>query len=153
MSGQSRRTAWLVRCAVLFLFVSSAAGLGGCGGATGEGATDHPRASASGTVTFDGKPVPAGSVQFTHLDTGIYSNCPIDEGTYENESGQGPVIGKNTVTITGLDGENGKQLWSGAWSREVDVTGEAFEQNFEVKADEVQPYKDIGMDEEKPLYE
>lgn len=124
----------------------------GCGGAAGEGSVDNPRASASGTVTFDGKPIPSGSVQFTHLDTGIYSNCLIDGGTYKSERGAGPVIGRNTVTISGLDGVNGKPLWSGPWAREVQITGDSFEQNLEVKADEVKPYKDIGMDEENPLY-
>jgi hypothetical protein len=142
------------RCCGLLLTAVIVAGLTGCaGGDAGELAEDHQRATASGAVKFKGQPIPAGSVVFTNHETGIQSTCPISEGAYESESGAGPVYGKNTVNIVGLESEGGKHQWSGKWSRDVTIDAETFQQDFEVKEEEVQPYKDIGMDEEAPLYE
>jgi len=128
----------------------------GCGSDAAEGGKAQTRATASGTVTFKGQPIPAGSVTFTHLDSGVYSNCPIDDGTYESERNEGPVIGKNTVNIVGLESEGGKPQWSGVWSQQVDVAGEDFVLNLEVKEDEVKPYKSLlkegEADEDAPLY-
>ena len=139
-------------CAAIWLGTSILMAATGCGGDPGEGAKENPRASAYGSVKFDGNPIPSGSVVFTHPETGNQSVCPIEDGTYENESGDGPVIGKNMVNIIGMDGPDGKSLWSGTWSREVTIEGDSFEEEFEVKQDEVKPYKVTGMDEEAPLY-
>jgi hypothetical protein len=134
----------------------------GCGQEPAEGGKDHPRASASGKVTFDGQPIPSGSVTFMHAESGTYANCPIEDGEYESESGDGPIIGKNTVTVVGVDGPNGTQLWGGAWSQQVDITGDTFEQSFDVKKSETKPYVapkpvndpgSAGDGEEKPIYE
>jgi len=139
------------RCAGALLTAILVAGCTGGGG--GEMAGNHQRANASGNVTFKGQPIPAGTVVFTNHESGIQATCLIDEGTFESETGAGPVYGKNTVNVIGLEAEGGKPQWSGVWKEEVTIDGETFEKNFEVKEDQVQPYKDTGMDEEGPLYE
>ena len=56
----------------------------------------------------------------------------------------------------GLESEGGKPQWSGVWSQQVEVTGETFEQTFDVKETEVKPYKPLlkegEADEDAPLY-
>jgi hypothetical protein len=127
------------------------AGASGCG-ETGAGAVKRPRAAASGKVEFDGKPIPAGSVVFLHLDSGIYSTCPISNGSYKSVRGDGPIAGKNVVSVIGLEAADGKPLWGGAWSREVEVQGATFHEDFKVKPDDVKPRKEIeGFDEEQPI--
>jgi hypothetical protein len=156
MCGRFLRDGRIVSVGAILLGAAMLAGVSGCSSDPAEGGKDNPRASASGSVTFNGQPIPAGSVTFTHLDSGTYSTCPIDDGTYENESGDGPLIGKNVVTVVGLEAAGGKPQWSGAWSKEVDIAGDTFEQNFEVQSDEVKPYKDLNqpgeVDEDAPLY-
>jgi len=153
MIGRCGHRTWEARCGGALVTAALIAGLSGCaGGDAGEMASDHQRATASGSVTFKGQPIPAGTVVFTSIDTGIQSVCPIDEGTYESESGDGPIYGKNTINVIGLEAEGGKAQWSGVWKHDVQIDGETFEQNLEVKEDEVKPYKDIGQDEEAPLY-
>jgi hypothetical protein len=130
------------------------AGISGCtGGGGGEMEGQHKRATASGSVTFKGQPIPAGTVVFTNHESGIQSTCLIDDGTYESESGEGPVNGKNTVNVIGLEAEGGKPQWSGVWKEDVQIDGETFEKSFEVKEEQVKPYKDLGADEEGALYE
>lgn len=153
-SSGDRRT-WSVHCGGVLLTAALVAGLSGCtGGGAGELAGNHQRASASGSVKFKGQPIPAGTVVFTNLETGIQSVCPIDDGSYENESGDGPVQGKNTVNIAGLEAEGGKPQWGGVWSKDVQIDGDTFTQDFDILESEVQPYKDLGgAEEEAPLYE
>lgn len=128
-------------------------GTSGCGAAPA-GGNARPQATASGKVTFDGQPVPSGSIAFRHEESGNTAECMISDGAYESESGAGPLIGKNTVSIVGLDGPGGKPLWGGAWSREVDVQGDTFTQDFDVKKSETKKVKVIDDEgEEKPLYE
>jgi hypothetical protein len=147
----------LFRCCVLLVAALCVPVISGCSGSSAEGNVEQNRASASGKATFKGAPIPAGSVVFLHVDSGTYSNCPISDGSYESESGDGPVHGKNTVNIVGLEGENGKPLWSGVWSHEVTVEGDDFSQDFDVKAEEVKPYKEVRkpdeVNEDAPLYE
>lgn len=144
------------------LAVCALAALSGCGGDPPEGGKELPRSSASGKVTFDGQPIPAGSVTFMHADSGTYANYPFEDGEYESTSGDGPVIGKNTVIVVGMDQPNGTPMWGGTWSREVEITGDAFEQDFDVKKSETKPYVapkpvndpgSAGDGEEKPIYE
>lgn len=138
--------------AVRGLAVLAVVAISGCGGEKGELSSEYQRAAASGSVKFKGQPIPAGTVVFTNVENGIQSTCPIDDGEYESASGDGPVYGKNTVNVIGLEAEGGKALWSGVYNRDVTISGDSFQQEFDVKEDEVQPFKDIGMDEEAPLY-
>lgn len=143
------------------ILAGAISGLSGCGDAPA-GSKERQRASASGKVTFDGQPIAAGGVGFQHSESGNSVSCLITNGTYESASGEGPFLGKNTVTVSGSDGPNGTPLWSGAWSREVEITGDTFAQDFDVKKSDTKPYKppkagpvDPGAagDEEKPLNE
>lgn len=112
--------------------------LAGCGGGVEPPTT--ARVNASGKVTFDGKPVPAGTVTFLHNETGHMAVCPINDGAYENESGQGPNPGQNTVTIVGMDAEGGTEMWSGAWTKTVQVGEGDFTEDYAITSAEVKPY-------------
>lgn len=61
-----------------------------------------PRASISGKVTFDGKPVEEGSIVFipTEGTTGPSSGGQIKQGVYTVGAELGPVVGTNRVEIT-----------------------------------------------------
>lgn len=77
--------------------------LSGCFG----GSSEHiERAPVTGTVTFDGKPLPAGSIQFIpDVDAsgkplrGQAVQALITEGTYELPAESGPTVGLNKVMI------------------------------------------------------
>jgi hypothetical protein len=123
---------------VALLFV-----VAGCGGGGGDGkVAGGARADAAGKVTYDGKPVPAGNVIFRHKDSGTVVECPISDGEYENASGLGPVIGDNTVGVTGLDkaGEDAKPLWTGPWGKEVKIEAGGYKEDLTILATEVKPY-------------
>jgi hypothetical protein len=93
-----------VRCA-MWRFIAAMAlalPLAGCGS---EG---PPRYELSGTVTFDGKPVPKGFITFTP-DTekgndGPGGGAEIIDGKYRTESGKGIIGGPHNVRIVGYDG-------------------------------------------------
>src|SRR4051812_11203496 len=54
------------------------------------------RATVSGMVTFDGKPLPAGVVQFQSTERTVTTSANIYDGTYTTDRAP---LGKNTVTI------------------------------------------------------
>lgn len=63
----------------------------------------------SGTVTLNGKPVPAGSVSFVpdtkKGNSGPGGSAPIKNGRFDTrEEGIGHVGGPHIVSVTGLDG-------------------------------------------------
>jgi len=67
-----------------------------------------PRYELSGSVTFDGKPVPAGemilSPDTTQGNAGPGAIVMIKDGQYQTEPGAGIVGGAYTVQILGFDG-------------------------------------------------
>lgn len=77
--------------------------LTGCFG----GSAEHiERASISGTVTFDGKPLPEGSIQFVpDVDAagkpvrGKLAQALIKDGNYSLTADAGPAVGNNKVLI------------------------------------------------------
>lgn len=76
----------------------------GCAG--NEGPT---RYDLAGTVTFDGKPVPAGVILFTpdaaKNNRGPTGFAKIKDGKYDTrQEGKGTVGGPHTVAISGFDG-------------------------------------------------
>ncbi|QDT40585.1 hypothetical protein Pan241w_06420 [Gimesia alba] len=75
-------------------------------GCFGGSAEQIERATVSGTVTLDGKPLPEGSIQFIpDVDAsgkplrGKAVQAQITEGAYRLEAGQGPTVGMNQVLI------------------------------------------------------
>src|SRR5689334_12932781 len=67
-----------------------------------------PRVAVSGSVTLDGKPLPAGSVQFlpeaAEAGKGVTAVGDIKDGTFTIDKDQGPVPGKYRVNISSLHG-------------------------------------------------
>ncbi len=95
----------MIRAICLTTFYLSAALLplllAGCGG----GPVNY---QVSGTVTYDGKPVPVGEVVF-EPDTSKGNNGPgsvadIKDGKYTTTSGKGVVGGAYIIRVTGFDG-------------------------------------------------
>lgn len=67
-----------------------------------------PRYHVSGSVTFDGTPVPAGTVSFVPLNSGSgpkpYGFCGIKAGRYASRTGQSPGSGRYRAIVVGCDG-------------------------------------------------
>jgi len=99
----------------------------------------------SGTVTFQGKPVPAGQIIFepdpSAGNKGPAAFAKIKDGRYDTslDNGQGTIGGPHLVRIHGRDGIprgellNGLQLFPD-YSTTVDLPQKNGEQNFEVPA-------------------
>lgn len=94
------RVSVAVALAALFMFT-------GCGG-RGDG---PPRFDVSGTATFQGQPIPVGSIIFepdaSKGNSGPGGFARITDGKYDThrEAGQGTVGGPHLVRITGTDGK------------------------------------------------
>ncbi|MCE3017564.1 MAG: hypothetical protein ACK56W_00475 [Pirellula sp.] len=82
-----------------------------------------PMAQISGTVTFKGKPIPAGNVMFTpdvNLSGGQIRMFNVKDGAYDSTKDPSPGLlpGKYEVTIQGYDGKQipnffqGKQIFN-----------------------------------------
>ncbi len=126
-----------VNCTFSLLVCAVFSSILGCGGESVPAGRE--RVSASGKVTFDGKPVPAGGVSFMHKESGNSGYCTIVDGTYTEEADQGPVVGENTMTVTGLEMVDGKPLWGGNYSKDVTITKDGFKQDFAIVSSDVQP--------------
>lgn len=96
----------------------------------------------SGTVTFGGKPVPAGSIVF-EPDTSKGNQGPagfasIKDGKYDTrDAGRGTVGGPHVVRITGLDGVPAEELPQGTplfpeYTTEIDMPKKNATQDFDV---------------------
>lgn len=69
--------------------------LTGCGGVAGP----PPTASATGTVTFGGKPLTTGEIWFTAADKGFSAHAPIDaNGKYDIKTDLPPADYKVYIT-------------------------------------------------------
>ena len=78
-------------------------------GLTGCGDSEVPRYELSGTVTYDGQPVPAGYMIFaSDADAGNQgpgSQVDIRDGKYHTLPGHGTIGGPHVVTIFAFDGQ------------------------------------------------
>jgi len=67
-----------------------------------------PRYDISGSITYNGKPVPGGRIVFEpdreQNNHGPASYAVIKDGHYATDSGKGPVGGPHIVRIMGRDG-------------------------------------------------
>lgn len=97
-TGMMGRT-WNVSLCVLAMV----AFLVGCNRTTGPARYD-----VSGAVTFDGKPVPTGSIIFapdtSKGNDGPGASAEIKDGVYRTRAGQGTIGGPHVATVSGFDG-------------------------------------------------
>jgi hypothetical protein len=120
---------------VWMLLISGSLALVGCGGAVESG---PPRFRLSGKVTFDGKPVPAGTIYFEPA-TGPAGSAQIKDGQYDTANGKGITGGATTVMIEGYDGQAaegqgmGKPIFKPFKSKE-DLPSAEGTKDFEVPA-------------------
>ena len=119
--------------------------LAGCGEA------GPARYDVSGSVTYDGKPLPAGRISFepdeSQGNTGSVGFADVKDGHYQTQPGQGPGGGPYKAVIFGYDGvpdavepdENpmGKPLF-GPFTTGVDLPRQSATQDFAVPAGGVQ---------------
>lgn len=88
--------AWLAGAALLL-----AAGCGGDGG--------PPRFELSGSVTYQGRPVPRGYIVFTpdraQGNDGPGGYAEIVDGQYQTPPGKGPIGGPHEIRVAGFDGQ------------------------------------------------
>ncbi len=91
----SQRPPWIA------LGILAWAVLGGCG-------RGEHRFELSGTVTYEGRPVPAGYIVFNPDaaagNTGPGSTADIRDGRYATPPGRGTIGGPHTLSIFGFDG-------------------------------------------------
>ena len=90
--------ATLARSACVFLLATLVST--GCG--------PRDRYALSGSVTFDGKPIPAGTITFVPFGAGqpgrTAAFCEIKAGKYDTKTGRNPGSGPHRVMISGCDG-------------------------------------------------
>ncbi|MGB9689681.1 hypothetical protein [Thermogutta sp.] len=103
------------RLVIVQLLIISVFTVGFSGCSKGGPKTYH----VSGTVTFDGKPVPAGSILFepdqTKGNTGPAGFAKIKDGKFDTRNnGRGTIGGPHVVRIIALDGVPGEELPEGA---------------------------------------
>lgn len=76
----------------------------GCGRTTGPARYD-----LAGTITYDGKPVPAGSIVFapdtSKGNDGPGASADIKDGVYRLGPGRGTIGGPHVARISGFDGK------------------------------------------------
>ncbi len=111
--------------------------------APGCGEPKVPRYNLSGTVTYEGKPVPAGRILFEpdirKGNDGPQGYSDIKDGKYGTDRfGKGAVSGPLVVTIIGTTGQDateanmlGRPLFP-RYQTTIDLPKEAIEYDFEV---------------------
>ena len=84
-------------CGLLGMIAVTSLAQGGCGGA----GDALPREPISGTVTFDGRPLEGGTIQFQPASQkeGVASGGKISGGRFDIPRAEGPVPGKYNVAI------------------------------------------------------
>jgi hypothetical protein len=108
----SLRSSWIARRAILAVLLGLLAVPAGCG------TTDADQAAVQGTVTYQGKAVPAGLIVF-EPDVAAGNQGPsgfatIKDGRYSTrDSGKGVRPGSVTLWISGFDGVNAADSDSG----------------------------------------
>ncbi len=105
---------------------------------------DVARYDVSGTVTYDGNPLPAGTILFQPApgNTGPGGTARIESGKYNTATGgKSPTGGPHIAVITGFDGKTdlAKEMPDGAilfsdYREDVDLPKEATTKDFNVPA-------------------
>jgi hypothetical protein len=125
---RSRLAACSVFAALTSLMLTS---LVGCGGGSDEG---PQRFDVSGSVKFDGQPVPTGMIYFDPAEgnSGPQGFAAIVDGEFDTSSGKGTVGGAHTARIEGAD-STGKPIFVPHFE-EVALPKSASTQAFEIPA-------------------
>jgi len=107
------------------------------------GCSSKPQmAQISGTVTFKGKPVPAGYISFTpEPGKGPVRVCQIRDGVFDSAQEPEPGVfpGRNEIRIAGFDGVKvrlwgqGKQIFNPV-DDAIDVPSGTSKRDFEIPA-------------------
>ncbi|QDU07683.1 hypothetical protein [Gimesia aquarii] len=118
----------------------------GCGGSN-SGLTKY---DYSGTVTFNGKPIPIGYISFEPDSLpGPGSMAKIIEGRYETPAGKGLLGGPYKILISGFEGSsNPEALGDGApifvdYHLIMTLPEKSTTQNFEITSADIKQNKDI----------
>lgn len=97
-TNHSARLCGIGGCLLAAVFLTA-----GCGGPTGP-----ERYQVSGSVQYEGKPVPVGTIVFepdsSKGNSGPACYAQITAGRYMSESGKGVIGGPHVVRIDGADG-------------------------------------------------
>jgi hypothetical protein len=131
---------WLQFSVVVFALGSLLAGMSGCG------SDGPPRYHLSGSVTYGGQPIPAGSVTLipdsAQGNSGPAVSVPIENGKFDTRSsGTGHVGGPHIAKITALDGKGGDEFFPQGqpmfpdYEMPVDLPEQDGTQDLEVPAD------------------
>jgi hypothetical protein len=112
--------------------------------ASGCGSSGPDRIPVAGKVNYQGKPVPAGQLQFdpdtAHGNDGPQGFAHIKQGHYDTrDQGRAPVAGPQHVRIIGLDGVPAPEMPQGhvifrAWTTDIDIDRAKTEYDFDVPA-------------------
>jgi hypothetical protein len=110
----------------------------------GCGRSGPPRYELSGTVTYAGKPLPAGVIFFDpdvrQGNDGPQGFAHVQEGRYDTrQTGKGSVGGPHRVRIQGFDGQPGPELPLGQplfpeYQTDHDLPKENSTRDFEIPA-------------------
>ena len=109
---------------------------------TGCGSGEPPLSQVSGSVTFKGKPIPAGNVMFTpdvSVSGGQVRMFMVTDGAYDSSKDPSPGLkaGHYEVTIMGYDGKRipnffqGKQIFN-SYTEEMTVQQGSTKKDFTV---------------------
>jgi hypothetical protein len=83
--------------------LAQAMAAGGCTGDSNEPTDTLPRVAVSGTITFDGKPLPEGKIQFQPVGSdgpAVIAVGAVQDGTFSIDRPSGPTPGKYRVMIS-----------------------------------------------------
>jgi hypothetical protein len=102
------------------------------------------RIDVKGTVTYHGKPVPAGQIVFDpdskRGNQGPTGSARIQNGHFDTrDKGNAPIAGPHVARITGMDGVPGVEMpygriLFGEWTVNIDVDRSKTEFEFDVPA-------------------
>jgi hypothetical protein len=129
MSHLLRRSAAALGCAALLVTCALSAG---CGDGSG-------RVELSGTVTFNGQPVPAGKIYFSpdpaKGNKGPQGYADIKDGKFDTaRTGKGGVTGPVIVHIEGLSAGDQPQPLFAAYEVPADLSGKSSGLTYDVPA-------------------
>jgi hypothetical protein len=142
----------------VFLGSASRAGVVLCGTvllavfAAGCGSSDGPeRFDVSGTLTYEGKPIPYGIIVFSNKETLYDTGCTIEDGEYESQDGKGHTGGKFKVSVEAWTAmaeaweDEAPKLFTGTYNKEIELAPENTVLNLDFKKEDFAGLKEGGL--------